>query len=637
MLHQAARFPRARLAVAAALAWLALAVLAAVAFPAAPVFAAAAPTVTGVAPATGPAAGGTDVTITGTGFLTGAVVTFNGVVATGTTVVNSATITAITPAGTAGAATVIVTNPDGQGAALTGAFTYLGAQPLITGIAPAHGPATGGTTVTITGTGFLAGSAVRFGGTAATSVSVLDSTRIVAITPAHAAGPVTVDVTNPLAATASVAQGFTFDAAPPPVVVAVSPTSGTSGGGTPVTIAGTGFAAGATVRFGGVAATGVTVASTTQLTAVTPAHATGVVAVQVTNVDGQSGQLNNAFTYVTAPAPTVASVSPASGPLGGGNVVTVAGTGFLPGATVTFGGTGSTLVAVLSGTQLTARVPAASVPGAVTVRVTNTDGRSGSRTAAYTYLGPPTVDGVAPAAGPTTGGTVLTITGANFAAGATVSVGGLPATSVTVADSTRLTATTPAHAAGVVSVIVQVGGQQGVLPGAFTYRAPPVVSGVSPASGPTAGGTTITITGSNFSGGATVTVGGAPATGVVVVGATTIRATTPAHAAGIAAIVVRSADGVASTGSVSFLYVAPPVGTFDRLLSTPGINPAVWNGGSIEQLAAAAAQQGGITATVFVGGRAVVYVIGAPAFANATFTTMFAAGVPAGTIVLVAR
>ena len=74
---------------------------------------------------------------------------------------------------------------------------------------------------------------------------------------------------------------------PAPTVSGVSPTSGTTAGGTPVTITGTGFLAGATVAFGTTAATSVTVASSTTITATTPAHAAGAVNVAVNNTDAK--------------------------------------------------------------------------------------------------------------------------------------------------------------------------------------------------------------------------------------------------------------------------------------------------------------------------------------------------------------
>src|SRR5262249_44239699 len=84
-----------------------------------------------------------------------------------------------------------------------------------------------------------------------------------------------------------------------PTVSSVTPNIGLTGGGTGVTIAGTNFVSGATVTFGGTAATSVVVVSGTQITATTPAHAAGAVTVTVTNPDTQSGSLSNGFTYNT--------------------------------------------------------------------------------------------------------------------------------------------------------------------------------------------------------------------------------------------------------------------------------------------------------------------------------------------------
>jgi hypothetical protein len=178
-----------------------------------------------------------------------------------------------------------------------------------------------------------------------------------------------------------VMQAAAFKTAPlssnsAPTVSAVSPTSGTTAGGTSVTITGTGFLSGASVTFGGGAATNVVVVSGTQITATTPAHAGGAVNVVVTNPDTQSGTLVNGFTYTSGTAPTVSSVSPNSGPAAGGTGVTITGTNFVSGATVTFGGTAATNVVVVNGTTITATT-AAHAAGAVTVTVTNPDTQSG--------------------------------------------------------------------------------------------------------------------------------------------------------------------------------------------------------------------------------------------------------------------
>jgi hypothetical protein len=516
------------------------------------------PTVTSVAPSNGSTGGGTAVTITGTNFVSGATATFGGTGATNVVVVNSTTITTTTPAGNAGAVTVTVTNPGGQSGSLANAFTYI-APPTVSSVSPNSGATAGGTAVTLTGTNFATGATVTFGGVAATNVAVVNSTTITARTPAGSAGAVTVAVTNSNGLGGSLAGAFTYIA--PPMVSSVSPNSGSTLGGTAVTITGTNFAAGATVTFGGTAATNVVVVNSTTLTATTPAGSAGAVTVTVT-VSGQSGSLASGYTYVVVP--TVSSVAPSNGPPAGGTAVTITGTNFAAGATVTFGGTAATNVVIVSGTQITATTPAHAA-GAVTVTVT-VNSQSGSLTNGFSYVVPPTVSSVSPNSGSTLGGTAVTITGANFAAGATVTFGGAAGTNVVVVNSTTITATTPAGSAGAVTVTVtNPGSQSGSLTNGYTYVVVPTVTSVSPNSGSTAGGTAVTITGTNFAAGATVTFGGTAATNVVVVNSTTITATTPAHAAGAVTVTVtvNSQSGSLANGftyngavAISFAQVA---------------------------------------------------------------------------------
>ena len=232
---------------------------------------------------------------------------------------------------------------------------------------------------------------------------------------------------------------------------------------------------GATVRVNGVAATGVTFLSATQVRAVTPAGTAGARSVQVTNPDGQAATLAGAFTYTTStPTPTLTAVSPASGPTTGGTAVTLTGTNFAAGATVTVGGAAATSVVVASATSITAVTPAGAA-GARDVRVTLSGGQAATRTGGFTYTAPTgrrRCRRVSPVSGPAAGGTAVTLTGTNFAAGATVTVGGAAATSVVVVSSTRITAVTPAGTAGARDVRVTLsGGQAATLTGGFTYTA----------------------------------------------------------------------------------------------------------------------------------------------------------------------
>ena len=175
--------------------------------------------------------------------------------------------------------------------------------PTINAVTPNSGPTGGQSGVTISGSNFASGASVHFGTAVATNVNVASPTTLTATTPAHAAGAVNVMVTNPDNQIGSLTNGYTYTAPMPaaPALTSVSPNSGTTGGGASVTLTGTNFTSGASVSFGGAAATNVNVASSSTITALTPSHSTGVVNVVVTNSDGQSGTLANGYTYVSSP------------------------------------------------------------------------------------------------------------------------------------------------------------------------------------------------------------------------------------------------------------------------------------------------------------------------------------------------
>jgi len=270
----------------------------------------------------------------------------------------------------------------------------------------------------------------------------------------------------------------------------------------------------------------------------------------------------------------VTAVAPALGPTAGGLGVTITGTGFTTGTMVSVGGAAATSVAVVSATSLTATTPAHAA-GAVDIVVTNPDGQSGRLGGGFTYDVPvipsPSITAVAPASGPTSGGTIVSITGPGFTTGATVSFGTTAATAVTVAGAGSMTATAPARSAGSVDLVVaNSDGQSGRLTGAFTYigSAPPpppppmpvapTITTIAPTSATTAGGTTVTLTGTGFAAGATVSFDGTAASSVVVASATSITATTPPHGAGGVDVVVTNSDGLSGRLNGGFTYAAPP-------------------------------------------------------------------------------
>ncbi len=565
----------------------------------------AAPTVTGISPSSGPISGGTSVTITGTNLTDASSVTIGGASATGVTVVNSTTITATTPAGTVGARDVAVTTPGGTGTG-AGLFTYV-AAPTVTGISPGSGPSTGGTSVTITGTNLTDASSVTIGGASATGVTVVNSTTITATTPAGTAGARDVAVTTP-GGTGTGAGLFTYVAAP--TVTGVSPSYGTTLGGTSVTITGTNLTGATSVTIGGASATGVTVVNSTTITATTPAGTAGAKDVAVTTTGG-TGTGSSLFTYIAAP--TVTGISPSSGPTAGGTSVAIIGTSFTGATSVTIGGVAATGVTVVNNTTITATTPAGTV-GAKDVVVTNAVG-SGTGIGLFTYVAAPTVTGISPGSGPSTGGTSVTITGTNLTGATSVTIGGASATGVTIVNSTTITATTPAGTAGARDVAVTTAGGTGTGAGLFTYIAAPAVTGISPSAGPAAGGTSVTITGTNLTGATSVTIGGVSATGVTVVNSTTITATTPAGTVGAKDVVVTTSGG-SGTGIGLFTYYAAPTVT--------GINPSSGSTAGGTNVTITGTNLSGAT-SVTIGGAAAISV----AVVNSTTIT---ATTPAGAV-----
>ncbi|MEV8254482.1 IPT/TIG domain-containing protein [Rhodoglobus sp. NPDC076762] len=499
----------------------------------------AAPTVSAMSPDWGPIAGGTAVTIAGTGFTGATGVTFDGDAGTSFTVVSDTEITVTSPAHAAGDAAVVVEHAGGNAAA--GDFTYL-ANPSVSDLTPTSGPLVGGTEVTITGTGFTGATGVTFDGDAGTSFTVVSDTEITVTSPAHAAGAAAVVVEHPIVN--APAGDFMYTAAP--AIASLTPITGPVAGGTVVTITGTGFTGATGVTFDGDDGTSFTVVSDTEITVTTPAHAAGAVDVVVAHAAGNSTPAE--FTY-QAP-PTVTSISPDEGPLAGGTTVTIIGTGFTGATGVTFDGDDGTSFTVVSDTEITVTTPAGSQgTAAVVVEHPNGDADGGD----FTYLAAPIITGIAPVAGPTSGGTSVTLTGTGFTGATGVTFDGDAGTSFTVVSDTEITVTTPAHAAGAVEVIVAHPGGASI-PATFTYRADPTVTLVSPNAGPLEGGTEVTITGTGFTGATGVTFDGDDGTSFTVVSDSEITVTTPAHAAGAAAIVIQ--HPIADTAAGDFTYAA---------------------------------------------------------------------------------
>ena len=450
--------------------------------------------------------------------------------------------------------TVSIADAGGSTAVVLGTATVNPPAPTVTQVSPSAGPTVGGNTITITGTNLASASAVKFG-TGSATIKTDTATSITATAPARSAGTIDITVTTTGGTNATgAADQYTYVAAP--TVTNVSPVAGPTGGGNTVTVTGTNLTGATAVTFG--TNTGMIKTDTAaSITATAPAGGAGTVDITVTTAGGISATAAaDKYTYTTGPA--VTSVNPASGPLAGGTLVRITGAN-LAGATAVKFGTNTATIKTDAAGSITATAPAGSA-GTVDITVTTAGGTSPTGIAdQYTYVGVPTITGVSPSAGPANGGTVVTITGTLLSSPTAVKFGSTPATNIT-GNTTRITATAPAGTPGTVDVTVAtVGGTSATgAPDRYTYVAAPTVSGVSPGSGSTAGGTGVTITGANLTGATSVAFGSNPATNVAVVGPSEITATSPPGSAGAVDVIVTTPGGTSATSPADqYTYLAP--------------------------------------------------------------------------------
>jgi hypothetical protein len=157
--------------------------------------------------------------------------------------------------------------------------------------------------------------------------------------------------------------------------------------------------------------------------------------------------------------------------------------------------------------KTTAGIKNPTAAGAVALTVYTSAETNPVTSVSYTITAAPTVTAIAPASGTTTGGTAVTITGTNFLAGATVTIGGADAAGVFV-NATTITATTPAGTTGAKDVVVTTTSGVGTLTGGFTYTVVPAVTSVAPPQA-NAGETMslVTIGGTGFTGATAVSFG----------------------------------------------------------------------------------------------------------------------------------
>ncbi len=328
-------------------------------------------------------------------------------------------------------------------------------------------------------------------------------------------------------------------------------------------------------------------------------------------------------------AVTISSLDVISGTAAGGTIVTITGTDYIDGVTsVAFGGVLASVSSV-NATTIVCTTPPHAV-GLVDL-VVFVSGVPVTLNNAYTFDAL-TIVALDTISGTADGSTIVVINGTNFingnVGGTVVTFGGAVAT-VTAVTNTDITCTTPAHAAGMVDVVVTINGQSITSYAAFTFI--PSIIALNVIEGSAGGGTIVTISGSGFVNGSTVVTFGGSLAALTSVSATTIVCTTPPHAVELVPVPVPVRvfiGGIEATGSVTFTYndldvrISPmtiEAGSSNNIIvGDPGGNEADWNSATMNLVTY---NPGPITYKVlFAGDQGVLTLSGVPLAFENTFT-----------------
>ncbi|GMI40209.1 hypothetical protein TrCOL_g8913, partial [Triparma columacea] len=367
-------------------------------------------------------------------------------------------------------------------------FLFLEVAKLIS-IEPASGSVDGGTSILVTGYGFVDSSQLKcnFGSTSVLG-RYISPTQVECESPPSISGAVNVEVSmNGIDFTSS---SSTFLYSPPPSASSISPSFGPSSGGTSVTISGNSFELSKDLRcrFGTSDDISASYISFTSIACIAPFSSTdGTVEVSVSNNGLDFFPSSADFEY--KPTPLITMITPPSDNIAGGAIVTVTGTNFENTSFLSclFDGTPSPSTTFVSSTSVTCEVPP----------ITS----SSSDNVAFDFLGDPELFSFEPISGATTGGTSVLIIGYNFA-----NTNHLSCKFGEVTSTERLISPiecdTPAAAddmVGLVDVSVSLDGVSFfTLDAQFAYIEPLAIGSIAPQAGPSSGWTEVVISGGNF-------------------------------------------------------------------------------------------------------------------------------------------
>lgn len=336
---------------------------------------------------------------------------------------------------------------------------------------------------------------------------------------------------------------------------------------------------------------------------------------------------SNEVSRLTVPAsPWVTSLGTTSGTEGTSFTLTVNGSGFTGATSVDWVSNGSVASSaqptVVSDAKLTVVVPAYLSPATYDVVVVTPGGSSSIVTAdQYTENpGPPNVGEVGPVNGATSGGTSVQIYGQFFSGATAVTFGGQPAASFVVHSPSYITAVTPpALVSGPVDIRVTTSYGTSSVNGfdRFTFTGP-IVTSLSPNVGSTAGGKSLTINGSGFSGASQVVIGTTKikAAAFTSVSNTKIVVKAPAHAAGAVQVVVTTLSGSSPTYTTAG---TPNVYTYEGAPTVTALTPHAITHGTTTSIVLKGT--GLLGATKVVIGTATAAITANPSATSLTITT----------------
>ncbi len=372
--------------------------------------------------------------------------------------------------------------------------------PVISSLGALEGPFEGGNRLEVSGLNFgAAPPEVTIGGSSAQVLEHSDTSVLCEVPQLEMAEypdtPVSVSVTLHNAnGSDTLEDGYTYT---PLSVTSVEPELGSMAGGTQVRITGRGMGSGLSVFFGSNEAqvTGIDQFEGTYVQVDVPASQVAeAVDVRCVAADGREAVLTGGYTYV-APAPEILSLTPESGAASGGTRVVIQGSGFLSVQSVEFGGVPAAEFVVLSTQQIEAISPAGD--GSVQLTVTTATGQA---SAAFLYQAREVViSNVDPLRGTAQGGTSVFLMGQGFTVDTQVLFGGNAAASIVVLSDMALRAETPAGTGDVLVEAGNPGGEMYAAADMFSYVDTACeITAFQPASGPSAGGNEVEITGANF-------------------------------------------------------------------------------------------------------------------------------------------